>query len=101
MPLTGRCGSHAPACAGSLVPLSPEWPSLIHVGLPLVCPFGLTHSSPSLVPAYTAVPPPTPIDVRVQLRAPLGAGPVQPLLRSPLIKFQCTSPAACSFELSV
>ena len=47
-----------------------------------VCASGLTQTSPSSVPAYAAVPPPTPIAEIAQVRAPFGAVPVQPVVRS-------------------
>ena len=50
---------------------------------------------------YTAWPPPTPIAEIVQFRAPFGAVPVQPLVRSPLIAFHWTSLAAGVLALSV
>src|SRR6266550_377210 len=101
MELTGRCGSRTSLCLPSWFPFWPELPSRIQVGLLLVCASGLTQRNPSLDPTYAAVPPPTPIAVKVQFRAPFGAGPVQPLVRSGLISDQWTSPADCVFALSV
>jgi len=59
----------------------------VQVGLSLNCASVLTCTRPSSEPVYTARPPPTPIAEIVQFRAPFGAAPVQPLVRSPLIAF--------------
>src|SRR3954452_12603872 len=73
----------------------------VQVGLALTWASGLTCTSPSSVPAQTASPPPTPIADTTHPRAPLGAVPVQPVVRSPEIGFQRTSPAAGALALSV
>src|SRR3954451_5687006 len=79
----------------------PFWSSRTQVGLAEVRPSVAIHRRPSSVPAYTAVPPPTPIALTRHPRAPFGAVPVQPLVRSPLIGFHLTSPADGVRALSV
>src|SRR3954462_5751468 len=73
----------------------------VQVGVSLTCASVLRRTRPSSVPAQTASPPPTPIADTTQPRAPLGAAPVQPVVRSPLIAVQRTCPAAGALALSV
>src|SRR3954469_24613578 len=87
--LTGRFGS---------VPT----PTRCQVGESEVTAFGLTWIQPSSVPTYAPSPPSaTPIALIRQPRAPLGAAPPQPLVRSPLIGVQLTSAALAVSALFV
>src|SRR3954451_24427615 len=61
----------------------------------------LRWTSPSSEPVYTASPPPIPIADRKHPRAPLGAVPVQPVVRSGLLGAPFTSPAAGALASSV
>src|SRR3954451_5671586 len=64
--------------------------------------FGLTWIQPSSVPTYAPSPPSaTPIALIRQPRAPLGAAPWHPLVRSGLTGCQVTSPALGASALSV
>src|SRR3954447_9340614 len=77
-------------------------PTRCQLGLSDVTASGLTWIQPSSVPAYTPSPPSaTPIAEMKQPRAPLGAAPGQPLVRSPLIGAHVTSPEAGASALSV
>src|SRR5690349_3680294 len=73
---------------------STPWPTRVQVGLSEVTALGLTDITPSSVPTYTPSPPSAePIALIRQPRAPLGAEPAQPVVRSGLMASQCTSPA--------
>jgi hypothetical protein len=77
-------------------------PTRCQLGSSEVTAFGLTWIQPSSVPAYTPSPPSaTPIVEMKQPRAPFGAAPGQPLVRSPLTGCHVTSPALAASALSV
>src|SRR6266487_2619016 len=69
-------------------------PTRCQSGLSAVTAFGLTDTTPSSEPTYAPSPPSAmPTALIRQPRAPFGAVPVQPVVRSGLIASQCTSPA--------
>src|SRR5215470_975845 len=69
-------------------------PTRCHDGVVAVTASGLTDTTPSSVPTYTPSPPSAePIALIRQPRAPFGAVPGQPVVRSGLMTSQCTSPA--------
>src|SRR5205823_12213854 len=77
------------------------WSRRVQVAVSVTMASGLKYTSPSSEPVYTPVPPPMPIAEMKQPRAPLGAAPGHPLVRSPLIALNCTSAALGALALSV
>src|SRR5919201_238140 len=77
-------------------------PTRCQLGAGAVPAFGLTETPPSSVPTYTPSPPSAePIALIRQPRAPFGAVPGHPVVRSGLITFQWTLPADGVSALSV
>src|SRR5215471_11606807 len=77
-------------------------PTCCQLGVAAVSASGLTDTTPSSVPTYAPSPPSAePIALIRQPRAPFGAVPGQPVVRSGLIASQCTLPAEAVSALFV